>query len=376
MAKDSNGYIGQDKNGKWFARITMSDSSGKRRNIIRRANDKAEAKYILKLIRREIEVSGSNYIETSQINFADLADFYEKNYIKPATFIDERKISGLRDWKHISAFLKIFREFFGKQKLKDITYSHLVSFRALRLKTPTQYKNQRTITTVNRELTSLRRIFNIAVQENWLVKNPFNCGESLIQISAERKRERILTLEEESKLLRACDNKQRSHLKPLLIALLDTGARKGEMLKLKWKDVNLETHLITIQALNTKTLKKRQIFITKRLNGEFEKLWNNSKKELDCLVFGITNNVRKSFTSACKIAGIKTGGLDGLVIHSLRHSTATRLVQGKMPIQLVGRILGHQQPQTTYRYLSANDETLQQAASILEAIQNSASDDS
>ncbi len=40
-----------------------------------------------------------------------------------------------------------------------------------------------------------------------------------------------------------------------------------------------------------------------------------------------------------------------------------------MRIQLVGRILGHQQPQTTYRYLSANDETLRQAASILESIQ-------
>jgi hypothetical protein len=36
---------------------------------------------------------------------------------------------------------------------------------------------------------------------------------------------------------------------------------------------------------------------------------------------------------------------------------------------MVGRILGHQQPQTTYRYLSTNDETLRQAASILESIQ-------
>jgi methyl coenzyme M reductase gamma subunit len=37
-----------------------------------------------------------------------------------------------------------------------------------------------------------------------------------------------------------------------------------------------------------------------------------------------------------------------------------------MPIQMVGRILGHSQPQTTYRYLSADLETMQQAASILE----------
>ncbi len=40
-----------------------------------------------------------------------------------------------------------------------------------------------------------------------------------------------------------------------------------------------------------------------------------------------------------------------------------------MPLQMVGRILGHSQPQTTYRYLSADAETTAQAAAILEAFQ-------
>ncbi len=55
----------------------------------------------------------------------------------------------------------------------------------------------------------------------------------------------------------------------------------------------------------------------------------------------------------------------------LRRSAATRLVKGQMPIQMIGRILRHQNPQTTYRYLSANDETLRQAATIFESLQNS-----
>lgn len=288
--------------------------------------------------------------------------------MKPLEFVDERKVSGLRDWKHYSPFLKIFCEYFGKRTLKEITYSNLISFRAHRLKIPTQYERQRSIRTVNRELTCLRRIFNIAVQENWIIRNSFNCGGSSIKVSAERKRERIL-ITEESRLLRACEHPQRKHLKPLLIALLDTGARKGEMLKLKWKDVDFELRLITIQALNTKTLKKRQVAITQRLYAELTILWKNSDKNFDSLVFGITDNVRKSFSSACKMTGIKEGGIDGLTLHSLRHSAATRLLKGQMPIQMVGRILGRSQPQTTYRYLSANDETLRQAASILESIQ-------
>ena len=139
MAKENSGYIGTDKNGKQFARITVANN-GKRKNIIRRAKDKAEARSILKLIKREIEDTGINFREVSQLKFSDLADFYETHYLKPACFIDERKISGLRDWKHVAAFLKIFREYFGKQKLKDITYSNLVSFRALRSCLKTQNK--------------------------------------------------------------------------------------------------------------------------------------------------------------------------------------------------------------------------------------------
>jgi integrase len=94
-----------------------------------------------------------------------------------------------------------------------------------------------------------------------------------------------------------------------------------------------------------------------------------SNKDLLDEVFPV-KDFRKSFQTACRIAGTKTGGIDGIVTHRLRHSTATRLVKGKMPIRMVGRILGHQQPQTTYRYLSDNDETLYQACEILESYQH------
>jgi integrase len=114
---------------------------------------------------------------------------------------------------------------------------------------------------------------------------------------------------------------------------------------------------------------ERQLALTQRFYDELSILWGNSDKNPESLVFGITDNVRKSFSSACKLAGIKEGGIDGLTLHCLRHTAATRLVKGQLPIQMVGRILGHTQPQTTYRYLSANDETLRQAASILESIQ-------
>jgi integrase len=110
--------------------------------------------------------------------------------------------------------------------------------------------------------------------------------------------------------------------------------------------------------------------MTNRLYSELVALWESSNKDPNSKVFGISDNVRNSFKSACKEAGIKHGGLDGMTIHSLRHTAATRLVQGQMPIQMVGRILGHTQVNTTYRYLSANAEIAQQAAAIFDALQS------
>ena len=225
----------------------------------------------------------------------------------------------------------------------------------------------RSVTTVNRELAYLRRIFNVAVQNGWVLRNPFKCGDALILTSCEKRRERILTPEEETRLLAACEHPRRSHLKALIVALLDTGARKGEMLKLVWRDVDLHRRIITIRAMNTKTLKERQVGITERLCTLLSEMWDKAKGALDSLVFKGCNDVRNSFSTACTIAGIKYGGLDGLTLHCLRHTAATRLVRGQVPIQIVGRLLGHSSLNTTYRYLTADNDAVKEAAAILES---------
>lgn len=51
---------------------------------------------------------------------------------------------------------------------------------------------------------------------------------------------------------------------------------------------------------------------------------------------------------------------------SLRHTAATRLVSKHIPISEVGRVLGHSQPSTTYRYVNANLETVRRATLALD----------
>lgn len=371
MAKDRTGYVGKDKNGKWFARVTITDDTGRRRNIAKRAKDKREAKTVLKGILSDLDAEGSQSVDLARLTFNDLADFYATHYCKPAEYVDGKKVAGLRDVFRAQYCLSRFRAYFGARRLRELMYSDVRSYYLMRLKEPTHFGRQPTIATMNRELGVLRRIFNIGVREGYLTRNPFSRGESLISPASERRRERILTLDEERRLLEACNNPQRLFLRPLLICLLDTGARMSEMLKhLRWRSVCFASRMVTLEAMTTKTLKARQVGMTERMSQELYALWEASTKAADARVFNVSiRQARFALIHACKDAAIEYGSPNGITFHSLRHTAATRLVRGQMPLQIVGRILGHQQPQTTYRYLSADAEATAQATAIFEALQ-------
>lgn len=191
--------------------------------------------------------------------------------------------------------------------MRGITYGDILEFRATRLKTPTlgdiarrerELKKDakaglrvtRTIAAVGRELEKLRHMMNVAQREGWILGSPMLGGDPLISKADEKKRERIITREEEAKLLEACDG-QRAQLRPISICALDTGMRRGELLKLRWRDVDFDNRVITIQAFNTKTMRERQVSMTGRLTLELERLWEMSPKRPDWLVFGIVNPV-------------------------------------------------------------------------------------
>jgi integrase len=205
-------------------------------------------------------------------------------------------------------------------------------------------------------------MLNVALREGWILRNPFASGDSLISVADEQKRERIITRAEETKLLAACETPQRAHLKGILICALDTGMRQGEIFSLRWRDVDLENGLVNIQAFHTKTMKERQVAITTRLALELQRLKANAPDIPNGLVFGIVDNVKRSFTAARGDAG-----LTDVRFHDLRHTAATRLVGARIPLSEVGRVLGHTQVNTTYRYVNANVETAKRAAAALDA---------
>jgi integrase len=345
----------------WWARLTFIDSiTGRKRDLQRKAEGRAHARELVQALLTEFDASDGRAFLYENKTFLDLANYFREHFLVPARYVDGRKVAGLRSLPTVLGQLKVMEEHFGKRKLRQISNGDLRTFQAARLAAPAR-GGQRAIASVNRELALLRRMLNVAEAEGWILRSPFKLGRPLISLADERKRERILTRDEELRLLEACAGR-RAHLRAIIICALDTGMRQGELLKLRWREVDLESGHILIAAFNTKTMRERSVQMTIRMRLELESLHERSPKDPEALVFGISDNVKNGFDGVRRAAG-----LEGVRFHDLRHTAATRLVRSHMPLEEVGRILGHTQPSTTYRYVNADMETARRAAAALDA---------
>jgi integrase len=117
--------------------------------------------------------------------------------------------------------------------------------------------------TVNHDLKLLRKMLNWGIRRGYLQRTPFKVGtESAIALQREIPRDwRFESETDEQKLLDAAN----PHLRAVLIALLDTAARLGEILSLQWKDVNLDRRELVIRAEKSKTRTGRIVPISGRL---------------------------------------------------------------------------------------------------------------
>ena len=176
-------------------------------------------------------------------------------------------------------------------------------------------------------------------------------GENPVSVSGllpeENTKERILTIQEEAKLL-SCSNE---YLRPILLTALHTGMRKSEILTLKWNNIDLENKVITINQTNTKSKKTRRIPINSDLRKLLyeQKLKSGGSEHVflsqNGTPYKFHDSIKNAFNGACKRAGII-----GLRFHDLRHTAATRMVEAGASIVAVSKILGHSDIKITMRY--------------------------
>jgi integrase len=357
------------RDGKVYARITYTDEKGRRRDVMRLADSRAHAKELAAQMRSEMKDHGSRIVDADKLKFETLAGYYEEDRVKPAEYAEGHKVAGLRSLSSVKLMLRTLVAHFGRRLIKTITPTDVERFKVARLNTTAQRSKEKlTIATVNRELELLRAIFGYARREGWLVRSPFERLRGIISKADERRRDRTLSFDEEKRLLEACDDPRRQHLRPILICALDTAMRKGEIIKLCWRDIDLNARTITITAMNSKTGEKRTVGMTARLYDELTRLWEASPQDPDGSVFGIKDTFKRSFATACRLAAV-----EDFRFHDSRHTATTRLVETKaLHTQEAMKVTGHSQQTTFARYVNPQDETARRAADALDALRDTA----
>lgn len=348
------------KNGKIFARIRFTDDFGKKRDLWRTATDKKDAQSKLKELIELSETRTAKEIDAVRMTLNDLIDFYESTYLHEPVYSNGRKISGLRGVPQYTSLLKQIRREFGTRRIEAITHAELLRYKIKRLNTPTKDNRQRGIADVNHAMQMLRRLFSIAVREGWLNKSPFQKGDSLISLADAPQRTRIISFEEETRLLAAIDSHpSRKHLKGIVLIGLDMAFRAGEIKTLKKSDIDFSARTITIRAFNSKTARSRTVAMTNRV---YEWLWGWCKNLQDEERPFPIRTFQRTWWNVLKQARI-----DDLHFHDTRATAISRMIAAGLPHAEVMRVSGHLTLACVFRYIRSDDSLIHRAASVLDA---------
>lgn len=246
----------------------------------------------------------------------------------------------------LSAYKTIAREF-GKDKLLTEISTQEIDLFIRRLKAK-NLKNG----TINVRLVFLSKLISTAKDYNWIETVP-----SIHWLKNNNGRIRYFTQEEEESILANID----TFCKDVIITLIDTGMRKGEVLGLKAENINLESKKISVWK--TKTGRPRLIPMTKRVESILtERLKTINDPEQ--LVFPVSvAQLQYSWEKMRKKAGFDWD--PDFVIHACRHTCASRMIKNGVSIAIVKKWLGHDNISTTMRYAHLDDDDLVQALDAL-----------
>ena len=262
---------------------------------------------------------------------AELCDRFEDEHLprkRPETAFNYRGM--LRNY---------MRPHFGPHmKVADVTFTDIDELHRKITKAGHPY-------TANRVAAVLSKMFSLAVRWKMRTQNPAKG----IERNDEYHRRRYLTGEELVRLTKALAKYPEKQTADIVRLLLMTGARSGEVMSMRWDQLDLSEGLWSKPASSTKQKEDHEVpLIAARqlLSG----IWKAQRPRTDFVFPGIGNTghiteIKKGWKQICKAAGI-----NGLRVHDLRHSFASQLASGGASLPLIGALLGHSNPATTARY--------------------------
>ena len=271
-----------------------------------------------------------------------LRDFIQ-DYLKEAK-VNHRAY--FNDEKHAAFFTKAF----GDLPIEDLTASQIEKLKAERLASVKP-------ATVLRELVWLKHLYNVAIRDEKLEKNPVNQVKFPKPNNA---RLRYLTEDEQQRLQAVMAPADYQ----LVEIALHTGMRRGEQFDLRWENVDFRAETLTIPVsksgltrhvpMNERVLEIMSSYYKKRRTD-----WvfpsRNPDRPLDC-----RNFVKRVYKLALRKASIS-----GASWHTLRHTFASMLAMAGTPLHTIQILMGHAQISMTMRYSHLAPSHLKEAINRL-----------
>ncbi len=322
----------------------LSDGSARYKAIIRRKNHPLKTKTFRTRAqaaawakRVEVMILDHKAIPTWEADRHTVADLIDR-------YIEEILPRKPRSFREGNRQLHWWKDQLGSYSLAAVTPALLSEHRDKLSEGKTPSGTARQPATVNRYIAALSHAFSVATKEwGWMEVNPVS---KLGKLKEPRGRVRFLSDDERKSLLEACKESSDARLYLLVVLAVSTGARKGELLGLRWPDIDLKRGVAVLHQ--TKNDERRALPLT---GLALEILSERSKvRRLDTdLVFanakGQPTFPRKAWEEALSAAEI-----EDFRFHDLRHSAASYLAMSGATLAEIAEVLGHRTLAMVKRY--------------------------
>jgi integrase len=254
------------------------------------------------------------------------------------------------------------------EPLTATTVERIESWKARRL------NEGRSGTTVLRDLFTLSSVLRRAVKAGELPENPVRRVDKpridrrgkvrfLDQVEESRLRAALKSRDEELQNLRTSGNVRRQHrhekllsslphfgdhLTPAVLLSMNTGLRRGEVLKLGWTSVDFNRRLLTVEGRNAKNRQTRHAPLNEEAISALLR-WREQSGP-GARVFDVATGFQKGWVKLLSVKLLKRARISHFRWHDLRHHFASRLVQRGVPLNTVRDLLGHSSVAMSLRY--------------------------
>jgi len=295
-------------------------------------------------IQTEADIRDGRHFKTSQAKkhtLTQLIDRYIKDVLPNKTSSQKVMVTQKKQ-------LEWWKSEIGDYLLADVTPALIVECRDKLSGGEIRKGVKRSPATVVRYMAALSHAFTIAAKEwMWLDDSPMR---KVTKPKEPRGRVRFLSDDERQRLLQACQKSNHPYLYIVVVLALATGMRLGEILKMRWEDVNFEKGYIILHE--TKNSERRRIPLVDHAHKVLQALHKN-RNIVSSLVFP---DFRKRI--ADKVFDHRTAWLNALEkakildfkFHDLRHSAASYLAMNGASLAEIAEVLGHKTLQMVKRY--------------------------